>query len=97
MTKEERTDLGTIMFEGVEFCRLAHFYPEDDWFRVIDYWGQTGWCVGYRDFQRSTQIFRNKTTEINERSNQGLGGDVYVKYDHDGNVGLINLCMIEKI
>ena len=71
---EERTPLGTVMFRGVEYDRLSHFYPEADWRRCRDFWGKEGWVVGHRDRKDSHYKARSGAVD-------GHGGQVYVLDD----------------
>ncbi len=85
MPKEERTEIGTIWFRGNEFDKITHFYPEPEWYRIVDYWGRAGWVVGYRDW---VEGLYPKT---------GFGGQVMILYDSDNTVCGLEKCMVEKI
>lgn len=78
------------VFQGVTHDRLSHFLPKDKWVRVVDYWGRTGWKVGYRDFERGPCQYKDQPV-------RGLGGDVWVLYDHDGSVSGVCAEMVELL
>ena len=80
-TLETRNDIGIVYWRGMEWDRISHFYDEKDFKRCMDFWGNTGWIVGYRDFIQSDQIIKGK------RSKDGFGVQVYILYDKDGSIG----------
>lgn len=78
-------------FQGAEYGDLSHFYDKYNWYRVVDVWGQEGWCVGYRDFQQSKQYFKGK------RSTEGFGGELYIMYDIDNSVAAVDPTMVKAL
>jgi|CXWL01.1.fsa_nt_gi hypothetical protein len=78
------------IFQGTVHDRLSHFLPEDQWVRVIDYWGRTGWKIGYRDFEKGPCQFKGQPE-------RGFGGGVWVLYDHDGSVSGVHQDMMWEI
>lgn len=93
---EVRTSIDTIFFDGIEFDCISHFYPEEVWFRVRDFWGREGWCIGYRDYVESNQKFVDRKTG-KVKGGGGFGGEIYIKYDHDGSYGGLAPEMAERI
>lgn len=82
------TDLGTTVFWSeehgigeIEFDCISHFYPESEWYPVIDFWGKTGLCIGYRD-----KVYSQQTGY----KDHGFGGEFYILYDHDNSIGGIH-------
>ena len=78
------------VFRGTIYDRLTHFLPEDQWVRVIDHWGRTGWKIGYRDFERGPCQYKGQLE-------RGFGGDVWILYDHDGSVSGVHAEMVWEI
>jgi len=71
------------MFRGREYDSLSHFFPEEKWVRVIDYWGRRGWKIGYRDYVRAPCQYKGQ-------KERGHGGDIWILYDHDGSIGTVH-------
>lgn len=87
---ETRDAIGIVRWGGGEWGRRSHFFEESDWYRVRDFLGKEGWCVGYRDFVKA--LCRSKRT----KSDHGHGGVIYILYD-DGSIGGVDPAMTKRI
>lgn len=72
----EITDLGTVIWNEYEYDQITHIMEESQWTRFRDFWGKTGWVIGFRDFVPAA--CKNKKATWKE----GFGGEIMVKYDN---------------